>query len=212
MSASPPTEKTPALEAYRATVRMRMAFVDWHRLACELAYQGRLATQEQIDFSELTNKLVVLARGQTPPIDPGTLIDLVRLDPIDQPHVASRYAKLDGATATFELIRASWWRSQPTAETGSPGGTTETKVESKPPGDPASRAVAAALALRKQGKLVSVRAACLVAKVDRKNLTARHPETIEFIEQLAEPDRKPSSGKHDRRTGFLDALDDSEDD
>jgi hypothetical protein len=82
----------------------------------------------------------------------------------------------------------------------------------KPPGDPAIRAVAAALALRKHGKPVSVRAACTAARVDRKNLAANHPQTIEFIEKLAEADRKPPSGKHDRRTGILDGREDPEDD
>ena len=77
--------------------------------------------------------------------------------------------------------------------------------------DPAIRAVAAAYALLKAGKPVTIRSVCKAAGVDRKNLTAKHPETIKLIEQLGEPDRKPPSGKHDRRTGNLDALDDSED-
>jgi len=78
--------------------------------------------------------------------------------------------------------------------------------------DPAARAVAAAYALRKEGKPVSVRAACKAAGVDRSNLIARHPETVRLIEQLAEPDREPPSGKHDRRTENLDAWDDPDDD
>jgi hypothetical protein len=84
--------------------------------------------------------------------------------------------------------------------------------KARPTGDPASRAVAAAMALRKAGKPVSVRAACKAAGVDRKNLTANHPETVQLIEQLAEPDREPSRGSIDRRTGSLDAWDDPEED
>ncbi len=79
-------------------------------------------------------------------------------------------------------------------------------------GDPASRALAAALALRKAGKPVSVRAACEAAGVDRKNLAAKHPEAIEFIERLAEPDRQLRTGMRDRRTGNLEAQDDSDED
>jgi hypothetical protein len=72
--------------------------------------------------------------------------------------------------------------------------------------DPASRAVAAAHELHKAGKPVSVRAACRIARVDRKNLAARHPETIELIERLGEPDRTPRKGRIDPRTGNLDAY------
>ncbi len=81
-----------------------------------------------------------------------------------------------------------------------------------PPGDPASRAVAAAYQLRKGGKSVTIRAVCRAAGVDRNNLADNHPEIIQLIRQLGEPDRKPPSGTRDRRTGDLQAVDDSEDD
>ena len=82
----------------------------------------------------------------------------------------------------------------------------------RPPGDPVTRAVAAAYALRRAGKPVSVRAACKAAGVDRNNLAAKYPEAIETIEKLAEPDRKPPEGAADRRTGNLDDWDDPGDD
>ena len=80
------------------------------------------------------------------------------------------------------------------------------------PGDPVSRAVAAAMSLQKNGKPVSVRKACSLAGVDRKHLAEKYPDAIELIEKLAEPDRKPPRGSIDRRTGNLDAWDDPEDD
>jgi hypothetical protein len=83
---------------------------------------------------------------------------------------------------------------------------------SEPPVSPASRALGAAYDLRKQGKRVSIRAACLAARVDRKNLTANHPEVIEVIKRLAQPDGMPPSGKWDRRTGKFEAVDDSQED
>ncbi len=93
-----------------------------------------------------------------------------------------------------------------------PAASNSSEMKAKPPRDPASRAVAAALTLRREGKPVSIRAACKAAGVDRKNLAANYPETIRLIASLAEPDRKPPSGKRDRRTGILDAVDDSEND
>jgi hypothetical protein len=110
-------------------------------------------------------------------------------------------------------------RKTPEAPTMSPylvtlsrAGAPASGIKVKPPGDPASRAVAAAYALRKKGEPISVRAVCAAAKVDRKNLAANHPEIIELIETLAQPDRKPPSGQHDRRTATFEALDDSKDD
>lgn len=72
--------------------------------------------------------------------------------------------------------------------------------------------MAAAYALRKSGKAVSVRSACKAARVDRKHLAVKYPEAIEIIERLAEPDRKPPRGSIDRRTGSFDAWDDPDDD
>jgi hypothetical protein len=71
--------------------------------------------------------------------------------------------------------------------------------------------VAAAYALRRAGKPVSVRAVCLAAGVDRKNLTDRYPHVVRLIEQLAQPDRTPPKGLIDRRTEKLDSWDDPED-
>lgn len=84
--------------------------------------------------------------------------------------------------------------------------------KSRPPGDPAARAVAAAYELQKLGKPISIRAVCRKAGVDRNNLSENHPETVKLIEQLAEPDRTPRRGVVDRRTENLDAWDDPEDD
>jgi hypothetical protein len=69
-------------------------------------------------------------------------------------------------------------------------------------------ALGAALDLKKEGKPVSLRAVCKRAGVDRKNLRERHPDTVRAIEALAQPDRAPRRGAHDRRTGNLDAIDD----
>jgi hypothetical protein len=81
----------------------------------------------------------------------------------------------------------------------------------RPLGDPESQAIAAALSLRKQGKPVSVRSACKIARVDRNHLAAKYPQAVEFIKKLAQPDRKPPMAEWDRRTRRLEAVDDSED-
>jgi len=67
------------------------------------------------------------------------------------------------------------------------------------------KAMAAAYALNREGKPVSVRAACKRARVDRKNLVDNYPETVALIEALAKPDRALRRGIRDRRTGDVDA-------
>src|SRR5262249_14912477 len=52
-------------------------------------------------------------------------------------------------------------------------GPDDSGSKTRPPGDPVARAVAAAYALRRAGKPVSVRAACKAAGVDRKHLTTK---------------------------------------
>lgn len=113
-------------------------------------------------------------------------------------------------------LAADWWRANAPDRLMPPelrddlGGASrppEGEPGARPQGDPASRAVAAAYALRKAGRPVSVRAACKAARVDRNHLAKRHPETVKLIEQLAEPDRAPLRGAIDRRAGNLDAWD-----
>jgi hypothetical protein len=71
--------------------------------------------------------------------------------------------------------------------------------------------MAAALALLKEGRPISLKAACERSGVDRKSLRHRHPETADAIRRMANLNRAPRRGIVDRRTGNLDAPDDSED-
>jgi hypothetical protein len=75
---------------------------------------------------------------------------------------------------------------------------------------PAARAIAAAYDLQKEGKRVSVKAACDRAGVDRGHLREKYPEAITAIRKIATPGRTPHRGTLDRRTGIVDALDDRE--
>jgi hypothetical protein len=75
---------------------------------------------------------------------------------------------------------------------------------------PAARAVAAAYDLQREGKRVSLIAACKRAKVDRGHLREKYPEAVQAISKIATPDRTPKRGIRDRRTRNIDALDDSE--
>jgi hypothetical protein len=76
---------------------------------------------------------------------------------------------------------------------------------------PAARAIAAAYDLQKEGKRVSVKAACDRAGVDRGHLREKYPEAIAAIRKIATPERTPYRGTRDWRTGTVDALDDPED-
>ena len=80
--------------------------------------------------------------------------------------------------------------------------------------DPVNRVVAAGYALQKAGKRVTARAACAAAvpPVERKSLAKRHPEVIKLLNILDTPDRNPRKGAKDRRTGNIEAVDNSDDD
>jgi hypothetical protein len=85
---------------------------------------------------------------------------------------------------------------------------TEARVKLLTPG---ARAIAAAYALQKAGKRVSILGACRMAKVDRNNLKNKFPEVVKAIIAMGKPDRTPRSGVRDRRTGEVLAVDEGED-
>jgi hypothetical protein len=70
--------------------------------------------------------------------------------------------------------------------------------------------LAAAYELKKEGKRVSLSAACFKAGVDRKNVRTNHPKVAEVIRALAAPDRSPRRGTRDRRTGNIDGVEDGD--
>jgi hypothetical protein len=76
---------------------------------------------------------------------------------------------------------------------------------------PGARAIAAAYELKKEGRPVSLNAACKRARVDRDNLRRNHPEAVRTIKALSAPDRPPRRGTRDQRTGDIDAVDEAED-
>ena len=76
---------------------------------------------------------------------------------------------------------------------------------------PPARALAAAYDLQREGKPISLKAACERSRVDRKHLRDRYPETVVMIRRMALMSRLPRTGMVDRRTGNLDALDENDD-
>jgi hypothetical protein len=103
------------LKSYHADKRLRLEIQDWYSLAGDIACDGKLSTEAQIRFCEITTKLVLIADEQDPPIDPKSLEKLASLDPAALPGVASRYALSDAACLTWRRIRAARWRTRPTA-------------------------------------------------------------------------------------------------
>jgi hypothetical protein len=77
--------------------------------------------------------------------------------------------------------------------------------------EPGSRALGAAYQLQSQGKPVSLKAACEIAKVDRANLRKNHPKVVRAIQMLSAPDSPIHRGARNCRTGNVDAIEDYED-
>jgi hypothetical protein len=75
---------------------------------------------------------------------------------------------------------------------------------------PPARAIAAAYDLKREGKPISLRAACSRAKVDRKHLGENFPEAKKIIETLGKPDCAPTRGIRDRRNRNVDGVYDPE--
>jgi hypothetical protein len=97
------------------------------------------------------------------------------------------------------------------ARSAAAGGDGSGVEAGKPALTPGARVVAAAYELQKEGKPISLRAACDRARVDRANLRKNYPEAVEAVRRMMAPDRTPRRGVRNRRTGDIDALDDSED-
>jgi hypothetical protein len=76
---------------------------------------------------------------------------------------------------------------------------------------PGSRAIGAALDLKKAGEPVTLKAACARAGVDRGHVRNRYPDAVKTIRALGSPDRRPRRGVRDRRTGEIGGVDDPED-
>jgi hypothetical protein len=90
--------------------------------------------------------------------------------------------------------------------TATPAGDT-----ARPPApNPGCLALAAAYELLKEGRPVSLKAACERAHVDRKNVRLRYPDETRMIRALAAPDRAVRRGTRDRRTGTIDAVDEAD--
>lgn len=73
--------------------------------------------------------------------------------------------------------------------------------------NPGSKAIAAAIQLKNDGKPVSERAACELAGVDRKNVAKRYPYAVRMIKELAKPERAPQTGVRNRGRGNVDGID-----
>jgi hypothetical protein len=101
------------------------------------------------------------------------------------------------------LARASTPEADPPA---SGTVTPEAPADLSPP----ARAVAAAYDLKKEGKRVNLKAACVRGNVDRGHLREKYPEAVETIRQIATPDRTPKRGIRDPRSGDIDAIDDTD--
>ena len=76
--------------------------------------------------------------------------------------------------------------------------------------NPGVKAVAAAYQLKKSRRPVSLKAACELAGVDRKNVSALYPGEVKLILSLSAPDRAARRGTIDRRTGNIEAVDEDD--
>lgn len=94
----------------------------------------------------------------------------------------------------------------PGQERTAAGATADGQVNLKP----GARALAAAYQLRKEGRPVSLNAACKLAGVDRANVRSNYPEVVQAIRDLSAPDRTPKRGVYDRRTGRFDVVEEED--
>jgi hypothetical protein len=101
-----------SLFADRADYKIHFEIGEWYSFAANVALEGKLSTEKQFQFCEITAKLVLIADEQDPPIDPAPLIKLASLDPAALPGIGSRYALFDAAYLTWWRIRAAWLRSR----------------------------------------------------------------------------------------------------
>ena len=85
--------------------------------------------------------------------------------------------------------------------------STRPRVESVNPG---SKAISAAYQLAKEGRRVSLAAACKLAGVDRKHVSKQYPEAVTTIRMIAAPDREVRRGNIDYRTGNVDGVSDAD--
>ncbi len=132
----------------------------------------------------------------------------VAIPPGRDGHAASQPVANDHAPeAPADLSKLVTATPSGNATAATNGRTSEAPAKLTPP----ARAVAAAYDLQREGKPISLKAACERAGVDRKNLRELHPEAARTIAALAAPDRTPRRAIRDPRTRNLDALDETED-
>ncbi len=83
--------------------------------------------------------------------------------------------------------------------------------ESTPEGDPISvKVISAAYALSRQGKPVSISAACEKAGVNRSHFVQRYPNEAKAVKAMATPDRQPIRGS--KKDGIVEAREDDYED
>lgn len=125
-------------------------------------------------------------------------------------------ATLDRIIADLETWHATETpaapRVIPETTTKAPAGGTDSESIARPEAPPVGieeRAIAAAYALLKEGKSVSVKAACERAGVNRGHLMTRYPGVVEIINAIAAPSRVPKRGSK-ARDGRIEAVDDGD--
>jgi hypothetical protein len=135
-------------------------------------------------------------------------------------HTAARIERrdfLDDEEPDLDLLAEpqSYQRAAEKSPDGAPADTPESgptatrgKSPTTPSLTPAARAIGAAYQLRREGKPVSLRAACALERIDRANLKKNYPEAVDAIEAMATPDRSKPRGIRDARTGRQDGVDD----
>jgi hypothetical protein len=101
-----------SLFADRADYKIHFEIGQWYSFAADVALEGKLSTEKQIQFCEITAKLLLIADEQDPPIDPAPLIKIASLDPAALPSIGSRNALFDAAYLTWWRIRAAWLKSR----------------------------------------------------------------------------------------------------
>jgi hypothetical protein len=130
---------------------------------------------------------------------------------VDRLHEPSKELRLMPLLAAVHLLGQLETVSPPEASETNQAPAAAPASGSKAALTPGARAVAAAYDLQKERKPISIRAACDRAAVDRAHLRDKYPEAVDAIRRMKTPGRSPRAGLRDKRTGDIDAVDDSDD-
>ncbi|CAN5903275.1 hypothetical protein BH23PLA1_BH23PLA1_35630 [soil metagenome] len=188
-------------------------------LRASLNGEARDEIKEQGDFRGLCVELAGWMIANHPHLNPSPVLALSRLidqaydDLPGQPDMLFIEASMAAAYLIIQSLRAVLISSpEAPADPARRDDHEATPAEANPFHElsPPGKALAAAYDLKREGRPVTIKAACARARVDRSHLTNRYPEAVQLIKALGTPDRQLSRGWKDRETGTMEAWNDDE--